>query len=772
MYSALHTASCSGEEGAVKAILAHRIDLVNVEQPLKPLYAASIWGCWKVVDCLMSFPGPDPNQKHTGGWTPLTAAADNGFVNTVRVLLDHGADPNLPGPEDKFTALYYAAVIRGHTDIVRMLLARGATINHETLYAPLLCSIVANPNLSVEDKISLSEILIQHDPSIDIDKSASNGYTPLMVAAEKGDTTMIRWLLRHGSDINRMTPRGVHSLFFAVGHRQVAATKELLKHDTPPILDIESEDSRFPLEYTVADEGVQDDGSLVELLLDAGADLEFESKKKQTVFTVAVDCGQLEVVKLLLKRGVDIHHRDMWDYTPILTSIQLETPSGTEITRLLVDNGANLKDAMSDSSTALHLAMWRSDLDKVRILLEFRSSIDIHARDSDGDTPLLCSTGWERPQIVECLKLIVRAGADVNDQNTRGWCLLMKSAWRGEAACAVHDFLLSLPETKVDLVAPDGGYPLQVACRIGYMDLMHKLLDRGTDVNLAVPGLAPTALISACASNTAKTDETTELIVRELVARGAQPDFMSKNNVGIFNALCAASFQAGVGTINFLLDSGASAQQPDPLGRLPIHFAAASGLRNFEAVALTYKGDIMAVDKTDKNVLHWAAQFGNCGTVKAIFERIPASKRKAVVDCKDVDGWTPLAWAMRPNNPDDNTAKGFSEQRDYVGTVQYLIQQGADVGVTFRQGRGEAAEELTPAVLAERCGADDLVRLLTRSERSEQDSTGADAAVVKHTPRSSRYTSRQKMCDMCFSVCIPPRLYLCLSVGQAHSHGP
>ncbi|KAG6355984.1 hypothetical protein INS49_015369 [Diaporthe citri] len=777
VYNTLHTAVCNGHVGVIEAILAHRSELINAKQPLKPLYAASIWGCWKAVESLMKFPGADPNEKHIRGWTPLTASCDNGFSRTVRVLLDRDVDPNIPGPGDKWTAVYYAAAIRGDADIVRMLLARGAAIDHKVLEEPLLCGIINNVNLSEEDKISLFEILIQHDPSMNVDKGMSDGLAPLMLAAMDGNANMITWLLRHGADINLTTPSGRHALFFALANRRIAATKELLEHDTSPILDMEDEHAGFPLEVALADEDTRDDGELVEMLLEAGANLEFENKNKVTVFTIAVYRGQKEVVKLLLKRGVDINHRDVWDYTPLLVSIQSKAPASTEVMRLLVDSGANLNDRLPGDSTVLHVAMWEADLDKVRILLEFHTSIDVHSQDSDGDTPLLVSTNWDRPQIVECLKLLVRAGADVNAQNLKGWCLLMKSSWRREAASAVHDFLLSLPETNVDIFTPASGYPLQVACRIGYEPLLRKLLGRGANVNLAVPGFAPTALISACLADSAKSDETVELIVRKLVAEGAEPNFMSKNTVGLFNALCAASFQARVGTINFLLDSGASVQQPDRMGRLPIHFAAANGLRNFEAVALAYTGDIMAVDKADKNVLHWAAQFGNCETVKAILERIPVTERKAVVDCKDSEGWTPLAWAMRPVDLDPDFAQGFPEPRNYAGTVQYLIQQGANVAVTFRQGRGEAAEVLAPVELAQRCGADDLVQLLVGPQNRDNDNIDTDAAGEKHASRSARYISRQTMCYMCFSVRFCKKchsnveLYHMVDDGKLHTFG-
>ena len=40
------------------------------------------------------------------GWTPLHEVASNGdALNIVKALLEHGANPNVPGGKDNFTPL-------------------------------------------------------------------------------------------------------------------------------------------------------------------------------------------------------------------------------------------------------------------------------------------------------------------------------------------------------------------------------------------------------------------------------------------------------------------------------------------------------------------------------------------------------------------------------------------------------------------------------------------------------------------------------------------
>ena len=50
----------------------------------------------------------DPNKPKDNGFTPLLMAAQNGFVDVAKVLLEHEADPNMPR-DDGLTPLLMAA---------------------------------------------------------------------------------------------------------------------------------------------------------------------------------------------------------------------------------------------------------------------------------------------------------------------------------------------------------------------------------------------------------------------------------------------------------------------------------------------------------------------------------------------------------------------------------------------------------------------------------------------------------------------------------------
>jgi len=77
----------------------------------------------------------------TGCWSPLYQAAGKGDINTVKTLLDQGADVN--ETFDSITPLMRASE-EGHIEVVKVLLDRGANINAKSSVGRTALSIAAN----------------------------------------------------------------------------------------------------------------------------------------------------------------------------------------------------------------------------------------------------------------------------------------------------------------------------------------------------------------------------------------------------------------------------------------------------------------------------------------------------------------------------------------------------------------------------------------------------------------------------------------------------
>jgi ankyrin repeat protein len=120
--TALYTAAVAGDESLVELLLRAGADpnLLSAGPGGEgtPLCAAACWGYVDVLRSLLAH-GADPDQAEDEWWTPLRWAAAHGHESAARVLLDAGANPDLKAPIGDATR-------RGSVGVVKALLEHGA----------------------------------------------------------------------------------------------------------------------------------------------------------------------------------------------------------------------------------------------------------------------------------------------------------------------------------------------------------------------------------------------------------------------------------------------------------------------------------------------------------------------------------------------------------------------------------------------------------------------------------------------------------------------
>ena len=180
---------------------------------------------------------------YLGAGTPLANAATVGRMDIVQLLLEHGADPNLPEEQiaPKGKALYQA-VFHGHYDIAKLLLERGAFPNPpvESSGDALWVSREFRPNKRMEELLlSYGAVPPEEHREEDWPTRAHNWLriTPLHHAARKGDVGEAKKLLDVGADL---TARDEHlqstPLAWAAKFGQLRMVKFLLKRGAPTSL--------------------------------------------------------------------------------------------------------------------------------------------------------------------------------------------------------------------------------------------------------------------------------------------------------------------------------------------------------------------------------------------------------------------------------------------------------------------------------------------------------------------------------------------------------
>jgi uncharacterized protein len=241
---------------------------------LTPLLFAAREGNLETLKVLLEA-GADVNQKSEYGWTALLVATHNRYYQLGAYLLEHGADPNIAN-EGGWTPLYIATDNRNieagdyptrkpdmdHLDYIKRLLAARA-----------------NPNLRMRSSTE-TRTVFTHQWLLE------EGATPFLRAAQSGDLVLMKLLLEHGADPSIATDHNVTPLMVASGIGWV----EGVTYEWSPQSSLDT----------------------VKLLLELGADVNAQDKLDgRTALMGAAHKGRNDVIQLLVERGADLGTHDI-----------------------------------------------------------------------------------------------------------------------------------------------------------------------------------------------------------------------------------------------------------------------------------------------------------------------------------------------------------------------------------------------------------------------------------------------------------------------------
>jgi hypothetical protein len=144
--------------------------------PATPLYYAVFCGFTELAKWLITMHAEDVNAKCYADRTPLHVASQEGHVDVVQVLLDHGAHVNAQEDSMKWTPLHFA---------------------------------------SFEGNLKVAQLLLEHEATLNTRSKAGN--TPVYLAVRGGHMEVVRLLLSHGADVHINGESGGSPLKIATG---------------------------------------------------------------------------------------------------------------------------------------------------------------------------------------------------------------------------------------------------------------------------------------------------------------------------------------------------------------------------------------------------------------------------------------------------------------------------------------------------------------------------------------------------------------------------
>ncbi|XP_068094527.1 serine/threonine-protein phosphatase 6 regulatory ankyrin repeat subunit B-like [Hyperolius riggenbachi] len=691
-YTALHIATEACKPHVVQTLLGFGAQVQPKGGKVKetPLHiAARIKDGEKVAEILLKS-GADVNMESANGETAMHVAAQYGNLKMINALMEEGGEvtwqskaqenalhtaarhchllivelilsylsneksqadalscvnqPNQVGE----TPLHLAAALAGdavHFEeedvrIVRLLLEHGADISHTTTQTgetPLhYCARTGNTQVLSEMIKHIGTNRIQQM----MNKQAKNGWSPLLVAAERGHTGTVKLLLQNHARVDVFDEHGKAALHLACenGHDKMADI--LLWHKA--FVNAKTKLGLTPL-HLCAQNGFN---HLVKLLVENHmASIDAMSLTKRTPLHLAALSGQLDVCNSLLNMRADANATDIYGQTPLHLAAENDH---SEVVKLFLKNRPELvTSANMDGSTCAHIAAAKGSVAVIKELLRFNSNGVISARNKTSDsTPLHLAAAGGHAEVV---RVLLETGASASDEDVEGMSPIHLAAKNGhinvlEALKGSVSFRITSTKT--------GFTALHIAAHCGQLDFVREILTKVPATMESEPpkstvekihlkelggehGYTPLHLASQSGH---------ESLVRLLLNYpGVQADAATSRQGSTPIHLAAQNGHTAV--VGLLLSKSTSQlQMKDSHGRTCLHLAAANGHNEMLRALIGQGADINVTDKNGWCPLHFAAKSGFLDTVRFLVE----CGASPVLECKD--GKTAIQYAASDNH--------------------------------------------------------------------------------------------------------------------------
>jgi ankyrin repeat protein len=437
----------------------------------------------------------------------------------------------------------------------------------------------------------------------------------LIETVKSGNVDAVRALLKERVDVNARQGDGATALHWAVHRNDGSVVDLLLRAGATPDL---ADDTGATALYLAC---VNRSGPMVERLLQARANPNAALVSGETVLMTCARTGEATGVRALLTRGANVNATEPGHHqTALMWAAAQSQPKAVEA---LLEGGADVRArSRSYTQTVTSEVTQRAGREELNYTVP-----------RGGSTPLLFAA---RSGDAESARLLIEAGADVNDE------------------------------------LPDGASALVVAAHSGHTSAATLLLEKGADPNAAAVGY--TALHAAVLRSDlnlvkvllAHKANPNAQITKGMPVRRTSQDFeLPKTLMGATPYLLAAKFlEADI--MRALAAGGADTRLPMNDGATPLLAAAGMGIvapaqderrgtnrrglaiidggtvepesQVVEAVsaALTLGSDINGTNPAGETAVHIASAQGYDSVVKLIVER------GADLNARNAKGLTPL----------------------------------------------------------------------------------------------------------------------------------
>lgn len=322
--------------------------------------------------------GGSPNAELSLGHTLLDAASYGNNKNTIEILLEKGANPNVSSTDGETPLMRVIRKFKDE-DLVKLFLTKGAIVNAKN----------------------------------------KHGWTALKDAVDSENPNIVKLLIEAGANVSDKTDDGDTALFWA-SNQEIAQILISKGVDVNALSTNGNNALILQTKYHRLD--------IVSFLLTQGVNLEYKNNDGETAFILAASgeqaSGNVEypITHFLLNSGADISDKDRYGKTALIYvsgDDSYDAEGGLkklELVKLLVEKGALVNERAKDGGTALLAAASKGNARIVEFLLESKANPSLGY--VDGYTPLMAASSFFGN--LDIVNMLLKSGVDINSKDASG----------------------------------------------------------------------------------------------------------------------------------------------------------------------------------------------------------------------------------------------------------------------------------------------------------------------------------------------------------------
>jgi uncharacterized protein len=496
--------------------------------------------------------------------------------------------------------------------------------------------------------------------------------SPFADAAMNGDLASVRGLVQQKADVNATQPDGATAIQWAVYRDDWEMADVLIAAGAN--IKLANREGATPL-YLASMHG---SAQMIEKLLKGGADPNELGPEGETPLMLVARSGNLDAIRLLLDHHADVNAKDKLRGT---TALMWATEQGhAEAVKLLIEHGASVTAAtnIDTRNSRNNLANTVSQrLHSSFGVLGKRPSADAPTapkpppstpktgpasestteeqaafnffrlpakKDGGGLTPLSYAA---RENCMECARILVEAGADINQQTNYGWTALLVATQNRHYKLGAYLLEHGANPNKANnggwtplYLATDnrniegGDYPVRTP-DMDHLDFIQLLLAKGANVNARICGVESKPDKCSGDSTETRTNFTMQWLFEDgatpflraaqsgditlmklLLEHGADPKIFTAHNVTPLAVASGIGWVEGVTyewspeqnleAVKMCLDLGIDPNVADDESRTALHGAAHKGRLEVIQLLVDHGADLNAHDGGSRDSVNGA----------------------------------------------------------------------------------------------------------------------------------------------------------------------